>query len=222
MRYKFTEKEIKELYKQIVVLVDSREQENHHVTGWFAKNKIQFKTLKLDYGDYSAMLPVGSFKGQNRDIYFTNDLVIERKFCIDELAMNLKDKKTNLNEIKQEVIDLFGEKYIEKVLKSDYNRLKFELSNLNRYGIEFYIFLEDKNFDKNIRAGKFRAQYDPANLYARLKALEREFHTMIRPIDVEHMGSEIYNTLKYGIRNILIHKGYIEEDELDVGEENRI
>lgn len=222
MRYKFTETEIKALYKKIVVLVDSREQENHHVTGWFAKNKIPFKTLKLDYGDYSAMLPVGSFKGQNRDIYFTNDLVIERKFCIDELAMNLKDKKTNLNEIKQEVIDLFGEKYIEKVLKSDYNRLKFELSNLNRYGIEFYIFLEDKNFDKNIRAGKFRAQYDPATLYARLKALEREFHTIIRPIDVEHMGSEIYNTFKYGIRNILIHKGYIEEDELDVGEENRI
>lgn len=218
MRYKFTEKEIKELYKKIVVLVDTREQENFHITNWFARNKIPFKVQKLDYGDYSAMLPAGAFKGQLRDIYFTNDLVIERKFCIDELAMNLKDKKTNINEIKQEIIDLLGLKYLEKVLKSDYVRIKQELANLNRFGIEFYIFLEDNNFDKNIRTkGTFRAQYTPEHLYSRLKALEREFHTIIRPIDVEYMGSEIYNTLKYGIRNILVHKGYIEEDALDVG-----
>lgn len=218
MRYKFTEKEIKELYKKIVILVDTREQENFHITNWFARNKIPFKVQKLDYGDYSAMLPAGTFNGQLRDIYFTNDLVIERKFCIDELAMNLKDKKTNINEINQEIIDLLGQKYLEKVLKSDYVRIKQELANLNRYGIEFYIFLEDKNFDRNIRTpGAFRAQYTPEKLYARLKSLEREFHTMIRPIDIEYMGSEIYNTLKYGVRNILVHKGYIEEDALDVG-----
>lgn len=218
MRYKFTETEMNELYKKIVMLVDTREQENHHVTNWFTRNKIPFKTQKLDYGDYSAMLPAGSFKGQTRDIYFTNDLVIERKFCIDELAMNLKDKKKNINEINQEIIDLLGKKYLEKVLKSDYVRIKQELTSLNKYGIEFYIFLEDKNFDKNIRTpGAFRAQYDPELLYKRLKGLEREFHTIIRPIDVGFMGEEIYNTLKYGIRNIFIHKGYIDEEVFDVG-----
>lgn len=215
MRYKFTDKEIKELLDKMVIIVDTREQANYHVTGWLSKNKKPYKTQKLNYGDYSCYLPIGSFKGQNRDIYFTDDLVIERKFCIDELAMNLKDNKTNINDIKKEIIDLFGEKYLEKVLKTDYNRMKFEFANMNRYDIEFYIFLEDKNFDKNIRTGNYRAQYDPRTLYARLKALEREFHTIIRPVDNDFMGSEIYNTLRYGVRNILVHKGYLEEAQTD-------
>lgn len=213
MRYKFTDKEIKEISKKITVIVDTREKENFHVVDWFDKNKIPYKIQTLEYGDYSCYLPLGTFKGQSRDVFFTDELAIERKFCIDELAMNLKDNKTNINEIKQEVIEIFGEKYLEKVLKTDYNRLKFEFSNMNRYDIEFYIFLEDRNFDKNIRSGNFRAQYDPKTLYARLKGLEREFHTIIRPVEESYMGSEIYNTLKYGVRNIFVHKGYI--DDLD-------
>lgn len=216
MRYKFTNKEINELLNKMIVIVDTREQANYHVTEWLSKNKKPFKAQKLDYGDYSCFLPVGSFKGQTRDIYFTDELVIERKFCIDELAMNLKDNKTNINEIKKEIIDLFGVKYLEKVLKTDYNRLKNEFANMNRCDIEFYILLEDKNFDENIRNGNYRSQYEPATLYKRLKALQSEFHTQIRPIDKEFMGSEIYNTLRYGVRNILVHKGYIEEVDLVV------
>ena len=69
--------------------------------------------------------------------------------------------------------------------------------------------------DENIRNSKsYRSQYDPARLYKRLKGLQSEFNTQIRPIDKEFIGCEIYNTLKYEVRNILVHKGYIEELEL--------
>ncbi|CUU47042.1 ERCC4 domain-containing protein [Clostridium beijerinckii] len=215
MRYKFTEKEIKELLDKMVVLVDTREQANQHVIQWLNKRKKPFKTQKLDYGDYSCMLPIGSFKGQTRDIYFTDEIVIERKFCIDELAMNLKDNKTNINEIKEEIIELLGEKYLEKVLKTDYNRLKYEFATLNKYNIKFFIFLEDKNFDINIRdSSSYRSQYEPDRLYKRLKGLQSEFNTQIRPIDKEFIGCEIYNTLRYEVRNILVHRGYIEETDL--------
>lgn len=214
MRYKFTEKEIKELLNKMVVIVDTREQANQHVIEWLSKSKKPFKTQTLKYGDYSCYLPVGSFKGQTRDIYFTDEIVIERKFCIDELAMNLKDNKTNINEIKAEIIELLGEEYLKKVLKTDYNRLKNEFANMNRYEIEFYILLEDKNFDENIRKGNYRSKYEKTRLYKRLKALESEFHTRIRPTDKEFMGSEIYNTLRYGVRNILAHEGYIDDVDL--------
>ena len=157
------------------------------------------------------MIPAGTFEGQKRDIYFTDSIAIERKFCIDELAMNLKDNKTNINEVNKEIIELLGEKYLKKVLKTDYNRLKSELQGLNRYGIKFFIFLEDKDFDKNIREGNYRNQYKPASLYARLKALESEFNTVIRPVDKPLMGSEIYNTLRYCVRDILKNKGFMEE-----------
>lgn len=215
MRYKFTETETTELLNKLVILVDTREQANQHVIQWLRKRKRPFKIQTLKYGDYSCMLPIGSFKGQTRDIYFTDEIVIERKFCIDELAMNLKDNKTNINEIKKEIIELFGEKYLEKVLKTDYNRLKYEFATLNKYNIRFFIFLEDKNFDINIRdSSSYRSKYEPDILYKRLKGLQSEFNTQIRPIDKEFIGCEIYNTLRYEVRSIFVHKGYIEDTDL--------
>ena len=211
MKYKFTDKELKEIVeKKLVILVDTREQENTHILKWFLDHKVPYKVQALNYGDYSCYLPKGSFAGQLRDIYFTDDIVIERKFCIDELAMNLKDKKTNINEIKKEIIDLLGEKYLQKVLKSDYNRFKMELTAMNKLDIDFFIMIEDKNFDDNIAKGNYRAQYDRFTLYARLKALEREFKTIIRPVSKEVAGREIYYTLRYGVRNVLKNKGLIE------------
>ncbi|OOM75128.1 hypothetical protein CLPUN_35650 [Clostridium puniceum] len=211
MRYRFTKTEVDKLLKNIVILVDTREQENFHITSWFAKNKIKFKVQKLDYGDYSAMLPAGTFKGQLRDIYFTDEIIIERKFCIDELAMNLKDKKTNINEIKQEIIDLLGVKYLEKVLKSDYIRIKHELANLNRYNIKFLIFIEDENFIENIWGKNYRADYAPSTLNSRIEGLQAEANTAIVPIAKKYMGVKIHGRVYYEVRNILVHKGFIEE-----------
>lgn len=211
MRYNFTDKEIKEILSNLTVVIDNREQANLHITDWLDKKKIPYREETLKYGDYSCMIPNGTFEGQKRDIYFTDSIAIERKFCIDELAMNLKDNKTNINEVNKEIIELLGEKYLKKVLKTDYNRLKAELQGLNRYGIKFFIFLEDKEYDKNIREGNYRNQYRPANLYARLKALESEFNTVIRPVDKALMGSEIYNTLRYCVRDIIKNKGFMEE-----------
>lgn len=209
--YKFTDKELKEILDKMITIVDSRENTNSHIIEWLDKKKRPYKVQKLEYGDYSCYLPKGSFEGQQRDIYFTNDIVIERKFCIDELAMNLKDNKTNINEITQEIIDLLGKEYLQKVLKTDYNRLKYEFANMNRHEVQFFILMEDKNFDYNIRNKVYRADYEPKTLYARVKALEREFKTMIRPTEKSAMGSEIYHTLRYGVRDILKNKGFIEE-----------
>ncbi|MGL4730005.1 MAG: ERCC4 domain-containing protein [Clostridium sp.] len=211
MRYKFTDKEVKEILDKMVVLIDTRENANMHITDWLKKKKRPFKSQKLDYGDYSCYLPVGTFEGQKRDIYFTNDIVIERKFCIDEIAMNLKDNKTNINEINQEIIDLLGENYLKKVLKTDYNRLKYEFANMNRHKVEFFIFMENENFDLDLRNKVYRAEYSPDRLYKRIKGLERDFHTILRPVSKENSPSEIYNTLRYGVRNKLVYEGLIED-----------
>ena len=208
MQYKFKDSEIGRILRNLVVLVDTREQANDHIIQYFKEHKIAYKKQKLDYGDYSCMLPVGTFEGQTRDVYFTNDIVIERKFCIDELAMNLKDKKTNINEVNQEIIDLLGKEYLQKVLKSDYNRFKQELTSINKGGISFFIAIEDYLFDKHLENHAYRALYEPETLKARLRGLEREFDTVIRPVSKEYIGDLIYTTLKYGVRNILVHKGF--------------
>ena len=172
VQYKFKDSEIGRILRNLVVLVDTREQANDHIIKYFKEHNINYKKQKLDYGDYSCMLPIGTFEGQQRDIYFTNDIVVERKFCIDELAMNLKDKKTNINEVNQEIIDLLGKEYLQKVLKSDYNRFKQELTSINKGGISFFIALEDHLFDKHLENHAYRALYEPETLKARLSTEE--------------------------------------------------
>ena len=196
MQYKFKDSEIGRILRNLVVLVDTREQANDHIIKYFKEHKIAYKKQKLDYGDYSCMLPIGTFEGQTRDVFFTNDIVVERKFCIDELAMNL------------EIIDLLGKEYLQKVLKYDYNRFKQELTSINKGGISFFIALEDHLFDKHLENHAYRALYEPETLKARLRGLEREFNTVIRPVSKDYIGDLIYTTLKYGVRNILVHKGF--------------
>ena len=96
MRYRFADKELKKVLDNLVVIVDSRENANQHIIDFFNKKKIPYVVEKLPFGDYSCKIKAGSFEGQERDIYFTNDFVIERKANIDELANNLKDDAARL------------------------------------------------------------------------------------------------------------------------------
>lgn len=187
MRYKFTDKELNRVKKNLVVLIDTREQRNEHIIDFFRKQNINYKVNKLDFGDYSCMLPKGTFEGQTKDIYFDRDIVIERKNGIDELASNFKDDGT---------------------------RIKTELAHINKYNIKSYLFIEDPDFDKNIRIGNYRSEYKPQSLYARIKkSIEMRYNTLVRPIDKDYIGSEIFNTFEAYVYEKLKHEGWIEEGE---------
>lgn len=82
-KYRYTDKELKELLSSIVVLVDTREQENGHILDYLDKQKIPYKKKKLDYGDYGVYLPANPSLGVMRDMHFP--IAIERKNSIDEL-----------------------------------------------------------------------------------------------------------------------------------------
>ena len=187
MRYNFNQKEIKLILDNLTICVDSREKSNQHIIDFFNKKKIPYKVMKLPLGDYSIMSPKGSFEGQERDIYFTNDFVVERKASIDEICGNLKD---------------------------DAARLKKELAHLNKHDIEFYIFLEDENYELNLRNANYRSQYDAFTLMQRIyKGIEAEYNTMVIPVPKSCMGSKIYYFLQARVYNLLKHKGYILESE---------
>lgn len=95
--YKFTDKEITELLKTIVILVDSREQKNDHILEYFKAKSIAYKEGKQDTGDYSVMLPKNETVGIQRDIYFP--IAIERKNSVDELASSIKERTRFENEL---------------------------------------------------------------------------------------------------------------------------
>lgn len=187
MRYNFNQKEIKLILDNLTICVDSREQSNQHIIDFFNKKKIPYKVMKLPLGDYSIMSPKGSFEGQERDIYFTNDFVVERKASIDEICGNLKN---------------------------DAARLKKELAHLNKHDIEFYIFLEDENYELNLRNSNYMSQYDAFTLMQRIyKGIEAEYNTMVIPVPKSCMGSKIYYFLQARVYNLFKHVGYILESE---------
>ena len=187
IRYKFKDRELKKVLDNLTIIIDTRENSNQHIIDFFNKKKIPYSIEKLDFGDYSCKLPKGSFEYQGRDIYFNNDFVIERKNSIDEIAGNLKD---------------------------DAARLKKELAHLNMNGIEFYIFLEELNYEENLRNGRYRSQYDAFTLMQRIyKGIEGEYHTMVIPVPKEYMGSKIYYFFQARVYNLFKHKGFIESEE---------
>ena len=192
MRRVFTDKEIKAIKNNLTILVDTREQKNQHILDFFNMKKIKYEVHKLDYGDYSCKIPAGTIEGQTSDIYFDRDIVIERKACIDELASNFKD---------------------------DGVRVKTELAHINKYNIRSYLFIEDAEYDKNIRTGNYRSEYNPQSLYARIKkSIEVRYNTLVRPIDRKYIGSEIYNTFEAYVYEKFKHEGYIIDENIERNE----
>lgn len=143
--YKYTDKEIKELLKSMTVIVDTREQVNGHILDYFNNKKIPYINAKLDYGDYSAYIPVNPELGIMRDIYL--DCFIERKNSLEELSGTFSTR----DRFESELLRAKDSKFIlmveetngyEKIIEHKYNTQYNEKSFLatlftfeHRYGM---------------------------------------------------------------------------------------
>lgn len=91
--YKYTEKEIQELLKTAIVIVDTREQKANHILKYFDERKIAYAKEKLEYGDFTLKVKIPSL---NRDFYFGDILTIERKANLEELSGNLAHERERM------------------------------------------------------------------------------------------------------------------------------
>ena len=74
-----TPREIETALGGMVVLVDTREQDTPRLRARLKEINCPYERHKLDFGDYSAKLPVG-------DDWIYLNVAIERKMDFDELA----------------------------------------------------------------------------------------------------------------------------------------
>ena len=95
-QYKYTDKEVEEIIKSMIILVDTREKKMDHITEYFDKAKIPYKKKALPYGDYSFLVPQNESLSIPRDLVFYNDIVIERKGSLEELSGNLTKERDRL------------------------------------------------------------------------------------------------------------------------------
>lgn len=97
LNYRYTDAELKQLLDSLVVIIDTREKMNQHITDYLDKKNVPYKNRKLDYGDYSVMLPTNEPLGIMRDIHFP--ISIERKNSVEELAQTIKKRTRFENEL---------------------------------------------------------------------------------------------------------------------------
>lgn len=107
--YKYSEKEIDQLVKSMVILTDTREQKNQHILNWLDKKGIPHKAKALGNGDYSFYLPANPGLNIERDLFFDKEIMVERKASLEELSSNFSQYRTRFEE---EMATYAGLKYL--------------------------------------------------------------------------------------------------------------
>ena len=163
MKYYYTEKNLKLLLSNLVILHDSREQTSNHILEYFDKHKIAHEKRALKTGDYSFKIKACQELGFPVDTYFTDELVIERKNSINEIAGNIAEKD-----------DRF-------------------LKELNRFiNIEnCYILIEDNKLD-DIIEHNYDSKLNELSMFRTLLTTQKRSNFYLNFVKKENMGFVIY------------------------------
>ena len=171
----FTPAEREAILKSITIICDTREQENGHIIKWFEAKKIPYIKRKLDFGDYSFFIPKGVISDQK--FTFVNNIAIERKNSLDELAGNIGKGRTNF--------------------AHEFNSAKVQ-------GAKMFLFIEDCAL-VDIHGHNYQSQYKPKSFLGTLRAWESRYDLRIKFVDRDIMGKEIYIHFYYYLREYLLH-----------------
>jgi ERCC4-type nuclease len=103
----------------MVIVVDSREKKNQHITEYLEALPCRYEVHKLDFGDYSATLEVGG-----TTVTLADKVAIERKGSLDELAINITAQRERFEREFQRAARLGAKVYL-MVEDSTWNDIVF-------------------------------------------------------------------------------------------------
>lgn len=172
LNYKYTKKEIEQILKDIIILVDTREQQNRHITSMFDSKKIKYEVVKLDYGDYSFKIKESNLTF-NRELDFSDRIVIERKNSLEELSGNFTKGRT-----------------------------QFENELLRKKDTHLILMIEDSSIN-NIFDSKYNTEFNNKSFIASLLSFQFRYNLQIAFIEKFHAFKFIYSTFYYFLREEL-------------------
>lgn len=146
-----------------MILHDSREQTSDHILSYFDKKKIKHEKRALKTGDYSFKIEACPELGFAIDTYFTDELCIERKNSVSELAGNIADRD-----------DRFL-KELNRMINIQHN----------------YILIEDDRLD-DILEHNYRSKYNELAFIRTLLTTQKRSNFYLNFIKKENMGQMIY------------------------------
>jgi len=169
-KFHYSEAEKKTILKSMIVLIDSQEKVNGHITAWLDKNKIRHEVKSLDFGDYSFKIPALPELGIPRELYFTKDIVVERKNSLEELSQNLAQKREQF--------------------KNEFLRAKDCTK----------VMIVEKGTYTDILTGAYDTKFSSESYFASLISFQLKYNLNICFVGKEHAGrflyAQIYQYLK--------------------------
>lgn len=133
------------LKEHFVILVDTAEKKNQHIISMFEANGINYRNKALKTGDYSLLITKCEEVGIMQDWYLTDEICIERKGSVDELAGNFSSSS------------------------KDNDRLLRELGKFD--GTRNYLLIEDGSL-QDIIDGNYRSKINGRGLFNALITLQ--------------------------------------------------
>lgn len=174
LNYRYTKSERKELLQSLTVLVDTREKANSNIINYFDKKKIDYKSKKLDFGDYSFFLPKNEELGIMRDIYFNDQIAIERKASLNELSGNFCQGRT-----------------------------QFENELIRSAGSKLILLVENPQGYKDIINHNYRTKYKPKSFIGTLNSFKHRYNLEVNFLQPELAGNFIYYNFYYYLREFI-------------------
>lgn len=162
-----TETELKkELKDNLTIICDTREQVNGHILDWFQKQKIPFVERGLNTGDYSVMW---------RDQSFEDEVLIERKANLDEIAGNFTVGR---------------------------ERFEREFTRAKAQNTKVFLVVENASWT-DVLLGNYRSKLNPKSFLSSFLSWQAEYNITIIFCKPSETPRLIHGILYYWVRNRL-------------------
>ncbi len=205
-----TDTQIKKALENIIIIIDTRENVNNHITKYFDSKGIKYLYQALKFGDYSAVLKING-----EEIEFFDKVCVERKNSLEEISSNLSSQRDRFERelergLNSKFIVMVEKKKNEKALKvlnkikninkilSDNNlRLtddEIEVLEKSISGIGSYEDIVNHNYDTDLNEKSFLGT---------LFTYGHRYGIDINFIEKRYAGLFIYWQLYYFARNYL-------------------
>lgn len=172
--FKFTDSEVKSIVDSMVILVDTREKKNQHITDYFDKHGINYCNRALPSGDYSFFIAENPELSIPRPLFMDNDIIIERKASLEELSGNFTTGRTRFEE-------------------------EFATSRAKKK----YLLIENASYADLIE-GNYNTQYNKNSFAATLHSFNHKYNLEIMFIpNNAYTPIYIYGVFKYYLKTLL-------------------
>ena len=214
MKRHYTQNEYKQLLSNMRIVCQSNEQKNDHIKKYFTDNGIEYVERSIPEGDYSFMIKSCPELGFNGDYLFLDELFIERKNSLQELAGSLYGQKEMPAYAKRVVEELKKEKVyspyqtatVIRDIKSQFSVYDDAFSRELKRAINKphkFLLVEQPNGWKGIADHDYPNNYSEKAFWGAVHSLEVKYGLHVKFIDKKQMGLEIYTICKYVLNSCI-------------------